>query len=175
MQEKSTRSAPVRRLRIFIRVSTRHMKKCLKNLLKEKTMSEVFETKWGFVAYSYEDYKNLKQLNKIFSKARTNAARWNRWARKDEHNRVQKKWIRNELGQKTGFKIIGPLSEPVVCDLFSQKHRWFDQYVTDDKIELEYRKSRKPVPTEEEVVRGDFSGSEINKLLEKAEKWHASL
>lgn len=142
---------------------------------KEKVMSKVFETKWGFVAYSYEDYKKLKQLNKIFYKARTHAARWNRWARKDEHNRVEKKWLRNEEGQKIGFEVIGPLNEPVVCPLFSKKHRWFDQYVTDKAVEVEYRNSHRPVLNEEDVIERGFSSSDIDKLLEQAEEWLATL
>ncbi len=140
---------------------------------KERTMSkQVFETKWGFVAYSYEDYKKLKRLNKIFWKARTNAARWNRWARKLPHNRVQKKWIRNEQGQKIGCEVVGPLSEPVVCSLFSKKHRWFDQYVTDDAVEIEYRNSHRPVATAGEVIEAGFSSFDIDKWLKKAEAWY---
>ena len=136
---------------------------------------QVFETKWGFVAYSYEDYKKLKQLNKIFWKARIAAAQWNRWARKEPQNRVQKRWLRNEKGQKIGYEVVGPLSEPVICDLFSKKHRWFDYYVADNAVEIEYRKSRKPVATEAEVAEAGFSSSEIDKLLKKAEEWHSSL
>lgn len=137
--------------------------------------TQVFETKWGFVAYSYEDYLKLKRLNKIFWRARTNAAQWNRWARKEPQNRVQKKWIRNEEGQRIGHEVVGPLPEPVVCDLFSQKHRWFDQYVTDNTIEVEYWKSRKPKRTEAEVEKPAFSSSKIDVLLEKAEMWYATL
>ncbi|MHA2279932.1 MAG: hypothetical protein ACXAC5_03525 [Promethearchaeota archaeon] len=132
---------------------------------------QVFETRWGYVPYSYEDYRKLKELNKIFWKARTNAARWNRWARKEPQNRVQKKWIRNEKGQKIGHKVIGPLPEPAVCPLFSKKHRWFDQYVTDNSIEVEYRKSHRPLATEAEVEKAGFYSADIDSLLRKAQKW----
>lgn len=135
---------------------------------------QVFETKWGYVAYSYEDYKKLKQLNRIFWKARTNAACWNRWTRKQPQNRIQKKWICNEQGQKIGHEVVGPWLEPIVCDLFSKKHRWFNQYVTDNAVEIEYRNSHKPVP-EDKVIKRGFSSSEIDKLLKKAEAWLASL
>ncbi len=138
-------------------------------------MSEVFETKWGFVAYSYEDYLKLKELNRIFYKARTNAARWNRWARKEPQNRVQRRWIRNEQGQKIGHKVVGPVSEPVVCSMFSKKHRWFDQYVTDSTVEIEYRNSHRPVSTEGKVIKAGFSSAEIDKLLKKAQEWQVSL
>ncbi len=131
---------------------------------------QVFETRWGFVAYSYEDYTKLKSLYKIFYKARTNAARWNRWARKAPHNRVQRKWVRNELGQKISFEIVGLMSEPNVCKLFSKKHRWFNEYVTDNLIELEYQKSRRPM-SEADVVEGEFSSAKIDELLIEAEIW----
>lgn len=139
-------------------------------------MSEqIFETKWGYVAYSYEDYKKLKRLNKIFCKARVHAAQWNRWNRKEPQNRVQKKWIRNEQGQKIGHQVVGPLPEPMVCELFSKKHRWFDTYVTDNLIEVEYRKSRKPMASKEDVIEAGLSSSKINEMLVKAEQWNASL
>ncbi len=136
---------------------------------------QVFETKWGFVPHSYEDYKKLKELNKIFVRARTQAAQWNRWARKEPQNRVQRRWIRNKEGQKIGHEIVGPISEPVVCDLFSKKHRWFDQYVTDNTIEIEYRNSHKPVATEEEVPERGLISPKIDNLLEQAKEWQANL
>jgi len=143
---------------------------------KEKAMSnQVFETKWGYVAYSYGDYKKLKEINKIFQKARTAAAQWNRWNRKDEHNRVQKRWIRNDKGQKTGYEVVGPLPEPKVCELFSKKHRWYDEYVTDNAVELEYRKSRKPVAIREDVEPPRWTSEEITDLLIKAKAWESSL
>jgi len=132
---------------------------------------QIFETKWGFVAYSYEDYKKLKQLYRIFYKARINAARWNRWARKAPHNRVKRKWLHNELGQKIGHEIVGLISEPKVCELFSKKHRWFNEYVTDNVIEVEYQKSRRPM-AEVDVVEGKFFSAEIDSLLKKAEEWY---
>lgn len=136
---------------------------------------QVFKTKWGYVAYSYEDYSKLKRLNRIFCKARINAARWNRWHRKQPHNRVQKRWLRNEKGQKIGYEVVGPLSEPVVCELFSKMHRWYDELVTDNTVEIEYRKSRKPVYNSEDVIKAELSSSEIDELLVKAEMWFSSL
>ncbi len=147
-------------------------------------MSKVFETKWGYVAYSYEDYKKLKRLNFIFQKARVGAAQWKRWVRKAPHNRIQKCCIRNEKGQKTGYEIVGPSSEPKVCDLFSTKlvdvdrkplRRWFEGYIrTDDAVEIEYQKSHKPVSTPEEVPEVKISSHAVDQLLEKAEKWYES-
>lgn len=145
--------------------------------------SNVFETNWGYVTYSYEDYKKLKRLNFIFQKARVRAAQWARWVRKAPHNRIQKIWIRNEKGQKIGYEVAGLLSEPKICDLFSTKlvdtnrnplERWFDGYYirTDNAVEIEYQKSHRPVSTEAEVVESEFSSSDIRKLLKKAEKWY---
>lgn len=138
-------------------------------------MSKVFETNWGYVAYSYDDYMNLKRLNKIFQKARTHAAQWNRWGRKEPQNRVQKKWIRNEKGQRIGHEVLGPLPEPVVCDLFSKKHRWFDQYVTENAVEIEYQNSHRPVEKIEDVPPATMPTKDIDKLLKQAEEWYASL
>jgi len=135
---------------------------------------QVFETKWGFVAYSYGDYKKLKELNKVFWRARVAAARWNRWNRKDPKNRVQRRWIRNDLGQKIGHEVVGFLVEPIICELFSKKHRWFDEYVTDNMVELEYRKSRKPMEKSQDVEEPGFSSGQIAKLLIEARSWEAT-
>lgn len=144
--------------------------------MSEKT----FETKWGYVPYSYEDYRNLKRLNFIFQKARVRAAQWKRWVRKAPHNRVEKRWIRNDQNQKTGFEILGPLSEPETCDLFSKKlvdvdrnplGRWFMGYIqTDDTVEIEYQKSHRPV-LKDEAPEAGMSSEAIDQLLEKTEKW----
>ncbi len=152
----------------------------LKNFYPIKA-KQVFETKWGFVPYTYEDYKKLKRLNFIFQTARIGASQWKRWVRKAPHNRIQKCCIRNEKGQKTGYKIGGPSVEPKICDLFSTKlvdlnrkplTRWFEGYIrTDHTAELEYRKSHKPVPTQEKVPEAKMSSKDIDKLLKKAEKW----
>lgn len=144
-------------------------------------MTSIFETKWGYVPYSYEDYKKLKRLNFIFQKARVGAAQWKRWVRKAPHNRLQRTAIRNEQGQKIGYEIGGPLPEPAVCDLFSTKlvdvnrnplGRWFEGHIkTDDTVEIEYKKSHRPLPTEEEVPETKMSSSDIDQLLKKAEEW----
>lgn len=142
---------------------------------KEKTMSkQVFETKWGFVAYSYDDYMKLKELNKVFWKARIAASRWNRWNRKEPQNRVQKRWIRNDKGQKTGHEVVGPLSEPRICELFSKKHRWYDEYVTDNMIATEYYRSHHPVRNSE-VIEAGFTSDQIKDLLIKAKSWESSV
>lgn len=146
---------------------------------------EIFKTRWGYVIYSYEDYRNLKRLNFIFQKARLNASRWMRWVRKAPHNRIQKLWTRNEQGQKTGFTVGGPLPEPITCDLFSTKlvdvnreplGRWFESWITTDHaVELEYCESRKPKENKDDVESAKMSSEEIKSLLEKAEEWEASL
>jgi len=55
----------------------------------------------------------LKDLKKVkIEKKETEPAEWNRWARKDEKNRIIRKFTRNDQGQKIGSKIIGPRPEP---------------------------------------------------------------
>jgi len=70
------------------------------------------ESKFGFHPCDRETYMKLKKLNHWFFQAQQRAARWNRWARKDKQNRVIRRFIRNDKGQKIGCKIVGPMPEP---------------------------------------------------------------
>ena len=90
----------------------------------------VYESKFGFHPCDIETYMKLKKLNYWFSQAQHKAAEWNRWARKDEQNRVIRKFIRNDQGQKIGAEIVGPKTEPdldsIFFDILSKlKHRRF--------------------------------------------------
>jgi len=76
------------------------------------TENKVYESKWGYHPCDRETYMKLKKLNYWFLKAQKRAAEWNRWARKDEHNRVIREFIRNDKGQKIGVEILGPKPEP---------------------------------------------------------------
>jgi len=156
-------------------------------------VDQAFKTRWGYVAYSYEDYKKLKRLNIIFQKARTYAYQWERWVRKAPHNRVRKIWKRDENRHKIGYTISGPLPEPQFCDIFFTKlvdtdrnpigQRWLNMviysnigYIRIDKdIATEYRNSHRPVETSEKVPEANMSSDEIDELLEKAEDWYNSI
>lgn len=144
------------------------------------------ETKWGYVAYGYEDYLKLKRLHKIWFMALRDAARWKRWVRKAPHNRVLRRILRDAEGRKIGREIIGPAPEPRICDLFSRKrvdtdrkpidneYGWFMGWIkTDDTIAKEYRKARHPEPTAAEVEKAGLISPGIDAMLEAAEEWLA--
>ena len=150
------------------------------------TKNKTYKTRFGYVAYSYENFQKLKKLNLIFQKARNQAAKWERWVRKAPHNRVQKKWLRNEQRQKIGHEVVGPLPEPPICEVFSEKlvdidrkpinKRWFVGYIkTNDAIEAEYKKARHPQATPERVEECQMSEGSINGLLVQAEAWYNQL
>ncbi len=78
------------------------------------------------------------------------------------------------------MEVGGPLPEPPICEVFSKKlvgvdrkplERWFDgRYIeTDNRIEKEYRNSRKPKREREDVESAGTSSGEIDALLWKAE------
>jgi hypothetical protein len=146
-----------------------------------QTGQNTYETKWGHVAYGYEDYLKLKRLHKIWFKAVRAAARWERWVRKAPHNRLERRTLRDAAGRKIGREVVGPAPEPRVCDLFSRKlvtsdrepvGRWFVGWVrTDDAVAREYRKARYPKPASDDVEPAAMSGREIDAMLADAEGW----
>ena len=82
------------------------------------TETKAYQSKWGFHPCDLETYKKLRKLNQWFLKAQIKAAEWNRWARKDEQNRVIRKFIRNDQGQKIGCEVVGPKPEPNLDSIF---------------------------------------------------------
>ena len=148
-------------------------------MMSERTERKVYETKWGYMAYSYEDYLKLKRLNAIYFKALGQASRWERWVRKAPHNRVRRRTVRDDAGRKIGREIVGPRPEPPVCDMFSRKlttidrepiGRWFEGWIEtkDHGIAEEYRKARRPTPTRDDVEAPGLTGEQIDRLLAEA-------
>lgn len=140
---------------------------------------KAYKTKWGHVAYNYEDYLKLKKLNALYHKAFTQANQWKRWVRKAPHNRVLRRTIRDDQGRKIGSEVLGPRPEPPTSDMFSKKlvtpdrmpiGRWFEGwiYTKDYDIVEEYRKSRRPMPTRAEVAAPCLTSEQLDKLLAKA-------
>ena len=152
---------------------------------EEKTM---FRSRWGFHPCDYQTYRKLKFLNQIYLKAVRMARAWERWRRKDPHNRVVRRRIRNEKGQVTGYEPPVPLPEPKICPVFSQKV--FEQrhvgkqgnfsregfveetLVTDHFwIPADYASSRKPVANPGEVQSLHQTMAEFDELNAKARRW----
>ncbi len=158
---------------------------------KQETAMEqgTFKTKWGHVAYSYENYLKLKRLHKVWFKAIRDAARWKRWVRKAPHNRLSRRTLRDAEGRRIGREVVGPALEPRVCDLFSRKlvnadrkplvseynkYGWFMGWIrTDDTVATEYRKAKHPKADADCVEKAGLTGPEIDAILSAAEEWFA--
>jgi hypothetical protein len=132
---------------------------------------EVHQTKWGFVAYSYENYRKLKRLNFIFKKAQIVSKRWDRWCRKAPHNRRERIWTRNDQRQKIGFVWGDFIPEPKLCQLFSKLSIYTWGNWTGCTVFDEYRKARYPVATPELVGAAKFTGEQLDQFLAEAECW----
>ncbi|MBT6053042.1 MAG: hypothetical protein HOG49_40085 [Candidatus Scalindua sp.] len=158
------------------------------------TETKVYQSKWGFHPCDLETYKKLRKLNQWFLKAQIKAAEWNRWARKDEHNRVIKKFVRNDQGQRIGCEIVCPKPEPTVDSPFLLTERSENQwklyggertkqtywecgttssyffptglFVNSFGIDVDYHNAKKPV-AEDAVTPLKNSVKEINDLYEK--------
>jgi len=154
-------------------------------LFQEKTM---FRSRWGFHPCDYQTYRKLKFLNQLHLKAVRMAHAWERWRRKDPHNRVMRRRIRNERGQIIGYEPPVPLPEPEICSVFSQKIielRYVDKkgnfsregfseerVVTDDfSIAADYASARKPVTAPAEVQPLHHTLAELEQLYEEARRW----
>lgn len=136
-----------------------------------------FKTRWGYVSYSYEDYKNLKKLHHLYNQALMNLGKFKRYNRKLPKNRTIKKILRNNLNQKIGTNIIGPMPEPKLNPFFIthipngilNKQKWIYEFfkIDDHQIVSEYKKARMPV-NQENVLKPSFTSEQIIELLKQA-------
>ena len=152
----------------------------------EQAVTGAHKTRWGYVAYSYDEYLKLKRLHAIYFRALALAARWERWVRKAPHNRVLRRALRDAAKRRIGREVVGTLPEPPICGLFTRRlvtadrkpvGRWFEGWAkTSDKgVVAEYRKARTPMASPGEVKPRGMGGPEIDVLLAEAEAWLASL
>jgi hypothetical protein len=154
-------------------------------LFKESAM---FQARWGFHPCDYQTYRKLKILNQVYRQAIRLAHAWARWMRKDPHNRVLRRRIRNEKGQTIGYEPPVPLPEPRICSVFFQKiieirhvdkkghfsREGFEEekVFTDDlRIPADYASARKPVANPAEVQSLHQTVAELEALYEKARTW----
>ena len=129
-----------------------------------KTKQETHESRWGFHSCSYETYQKLRKLNYWSFLTKKAQARHDRWYRKEPQNRVIRKTLCNELGQKIGSEVVGTAPEPKVPDLFR------DSLSIQKVIEKDYRAAKFPVGKEEDVTPLSLEISAINDLYEKGLK-----
>jgi hypothetical protein len=148
----------------------------------------MFRSRWGFHPCDYPSHRKLKFLNQVYLRAVRLAHAWERWQRKDPHNRVVRRRIRNEKGQTIGYEPPVPLPEPRICDVFSEKvfeQRHVDKKgnfsregFTDEKvvtnggwIPAAYASARKPVADPAEVRPLQHTVAELDELYERARCW----
>jgi hypothetical protein len=148
----------------------------------------MFSSRWGFHPCDYQTYRKLKFLNQIYLHALRLAHSWQRWHRKDPHNRVSRRRIKNDKGQTIGYDLRVPLPEPRICPIFSQKvlevrhvdkkGNFFqdgfmeEKVITDDLwIPADYAAARKPAADPAAVPSLHHSAAEIEELCRKARTW----
>jgi hypothetical protein len=152
------------------------------------TVQQVFQSRWGLHPCDYSTFRKLKFLNMLYQRAVRMAHAWDRWKRKDPHNRVSRRRIRNEKGQTIGYGEPIPVAEPPICPVFSRKvqeKRFVDKkgnhskdgflderVVTDDpRIATDYSAARKPVSDPGAVRPLRCSLAEIDDWYDKARAW----
>jgi hypothetical protein len=148
----------------------------------------MFQSRWGFHPCDYQTYRKLKFLYQVYLQAVRMAHAWGRWQRKDRHNRVIRRRIRNEKGQTIGYGPPLPLPEPRICPVFSQKifekrhvdkkGKFSREGFTDEKvvtgdfwIPADYASARRPVADRVGVQPLHHSVAELEKLYEQARTW----
>lgn len=138
----------------------------------------VFRSKWGFHPCDYQTYLLLKELNRLYEKAKRAYAAWRRWARKLPHNRVMRRWLRNPEGQRIGRQALGPQPEPRLPRLFCTRTQVV-QSTTGNRLGVRvafdglgvpaaYRTARTPVACAEAVRPLPWTAEEMRWLLEQA-------
>ncbi|HZU39322.1 MAG TPA: hypothetical protein VFA18_25575 [Gemmataceae bacterium] len=145
----------------------------------------MFRSRWGFHPCDYATYRKLKLLNQVYLRAVRLAHAWARWKRKDPHNRVSRRRIRNNKGQTVGYGPPMPLPEPKVCPVFSQKvfeKRYVDKKGTVTRegfmeetvimingwISVGYASARRPVAEPDKVQPLHHTAAEMEALYQEA-------
>jgi hypothetical protein len=142
-------------------------------------------SKWGWHPCDYNTYRLLKALNRLCEKARRQHAAWDRWQRKLPHNRVIRRAVLDEAGNKVGAEVAGPRPEPPVGLVFCLRKqvltRWsedgrplktgrmVDTVAFDDHgVPDAYRTARHPKASEEEVEGLRLKVEDVHRLARLA-------
>lgn len=145
--------------------------------MEAATQVKTVQGKFGFYPCEWETYRKLKRLNFLSLEHRKVFKRHERWELKLPHNRIQRKWTRNEAGQKISCVPGEPITEPRKgCDELNGfvKEGMFGLIPIRKIIFDDYRKARYPQAKAEFVVPLKLSEQKIDQLLEVTEKWYAA-
>ena len=151
--------------------------------VENKWGHEVHQSRWGHHPCSYDVFMKLKLLNKLYSEAIRNKAQWERWNRKDPHNRVTRKKIRNSAGEVVGYQAPEPMSEPELCPTleklkkkvdFDKNGKYYKEGIELEFVEFRnnklqlipdiYREARYPKESPDDVKPMKLSLKEIDEL-----------
>ena len=152
------------------------------------TIPSVVRSRWGFHSCEFSTYRKLKLLNVVYQQAVRMAHAWQRWKRKDPHNRVSRRRIRSEDGRTIGYDRPTPRAEPPLCTVFSRKAQerrfvdkkgtcfkdgFLDDTVATDEpwIAKDYAAARTPAAQAGDVRPLHHTVGEIDALYEKARAW----
>jgi hypothetical protein len=141
-------------------------------------------SKWGWHPCDQSTYRLLKELNRLCEKEQRQHAAWHRWQRKLPHNRVIRRTVRDEAGNKVGVEVAGPWPEPPIGKLFCLRKqvrtRWGEdgrplptgRLVTtvafDDRgVPDAYRAARHPKAAAEEVEPLRLRAEDIRQLTKE--------
>lgn len=138
-----------------------------------KTETIAHQGKWGWYPCDRETYLKLKKINKAYEEGLRQRAAWCRWAAKLPHNRVIRRWKRNEKGQRIGCEIVGPAPEPkmnaLMTEIQKNPYAYLDASRKVIDITAEYRKTRMPAASQESVQSLSLTPEQIESLLRETE------
>src|SRR5947208_2843309 len=125
-------------------------------------------SRWGWHPCDYAMFLLLKELHDLYERAQHQYATWRRWQRKKPHNRVVRRKLVDDKGNKVGEEVVGPWAEPPLPQLFCVRRRVLSYWSEDGKpiregraveevalddhgVAEAYRAARRPMASEEEV------------------------
>ncbi len=151
--------------------------------------SHVHQSRFGYHPCDRETFAKLKELNKLYTKALHQKAAFERWERKEPHNRVSRTKLRDSDGQTVGYGAPQEVPEPKLNGLLIKEEYLSDltrggAYVKGMKTKRAkvswvmgaeligevYKTARHPHPTAEGVKMMKLAPHIIATLLELAKK-----
>lgn len=120
-----------------------------------------YKSRWGYHPCAYETYEKLKRMRKRYFQWMRQAAAHRRWDRKMPHNRVQRTYARNELGQRTAVLSTVAMGEPLVCPLLAP---------VGQTIMRLYERARMPQATPQKAFT-PTSVADLDRLHASIEDW----
>jgi len=141
----------------------------------------IHQSTWGWHPCDYATFRLLKRLHRACEEARRQFAAWQRWRRKMPHNRVIRRWLRDDQGRRIGCVIAGPRPEPSLSPLFCVRRltpsfwsedgkplkeaRFVEDVVFDDRgLQTAYRTARKLAASPETVQPLSIAVEELQRL-----------